>query len=496
VSHLEDARRAWNPTDSHSREQARGWSPELDEDRIDPADLLPLAASCAPILTRVAHPGPNLRAKTVESFPRLVIGAPSPVPRTPGADPVPADGGSNPASLPAGTDLFDVTKPPWKGDLGRFVADRLATGAKALRVVARGAGTFEMTPVRLPEGSSLTISVAPAAVDRAPALVWKPKAGMAGEALLDAKSADVHLSGVRLILDAPSKVAHLIRMDAGQLVLSTCHFTVPGGRDPLAPLVAFRAAGSRPLPPRPGALYPASDRPVCRLIDCSIVTGGDVLSAEVARGIVALENCAIACGGRALCLRPQAVGRDFFEADLWLDRCTIASERAIVDLGRWDGRDGGPDRPWLISSRRCAFVDAFAGRPKRTPVLQVDPDAFVRGVVFWQADRDALEVARFAATEQAYVPTARGPDVRREWIALWGRNHMVNVQGPVPGDREPIVRLAGDRLKLATLVPHDLAVVLDLRPGRNTQGIGADLTRLHLPPLTRRAGRNGSRVGP
>jgi serine/threonine-protein kinase len=98
---------------------------------------------------------------------------------------------------------------------------------------------------------------------------------------------------------------------------------------------------------------------------------------------VALENCAIACGGRALALRPQTVRRDLFEADLWLDRCTIASERAFVELGTVGRRQGGPDRPWLVSSRHCAFIDSFARDLRLSPVLLADPEAMARGVLFW-----------------------------------------------------------------------------------------------------------------
>jgi hypothetical protein len=236
------------------------------------------------------------------------------------------------------------------------------------------------------------------------------------------------------------------------------------------------------LPTRPGSPFASTDRPVCRVVDGVIVTGGDALEAEVARGVVALENCVIACGGRAIILHPQAVRRDRFEADLWLDRCTIAAARAFVQLGPWLGWGGGPDRPWLVSTRACAFVDAFSRSLQQSPVLLADAAAMARGVLFWQAERDAYEVARFAATAEAFVPKGRGADVGREWVDFWGGSHIVNVTGPVPTSREPVLRLLADRLKTASMLPKDLELNPDIHPGRRTLDVGADLSRLKIKP--------------
>ena len=96
--------------------------------------------------------------------------------------------------------------------------------------------------------------------------------------------------------------------------------------------------------------------PVCRLIDTILIANGTALRAELGRGLVAMTRCAVASDETAIELDPGRVARRSFEADLWLDRCTLVAGRSIIGLGRWPGVLAGPDRPWLIHSRRCAFL--------------------------------------------------------------------------------------------------------------------------------------------
>src|SRR5262249_49760035 len=142
-------------------------------------------------------------------------------------------------------------------------------------------------------------------------------------------------------------------------------------------LLLVRTATSRPIAPA-GAQRSASDLdvPVARLLDCLLITGGDAVTAELGRGIVHLENCAIASGRDAFVLRPQDVSRHAFLADLWLDRCTIASEQNFIHLGPSLREEPGPDRPWLVSTRQCAFFDAYdRGDTPRSGVLLRADDA-------------------------------------------------------------------------------------------------------------------------
>ena len=58
-----------------------------------------------------------------------------------------------------------------------------------------------------------------------------------------------------------------------------------------------------------------------------------------------------------------------------LDRCTLTSERTIVRVGPWPGLAPGPDRPWLITSRNCAFLGLSGRSPRETLLLRCDAQA-------------------------------------------------------------------------------------------------------------------------
>ena len=138
-----------------------------------------------------------------------------------------------------------------------------------------------------------------------------------------------------------------------------CQFVAPSSADSSGDLIAFRSITTQPRPANLGGpLFSTSiDRPVCRLIDCVLITGGRAIQAELGRGLVALSQCAVAAGVTAIELTPAKVARHrFVETDLVLDRCTLTSERTIVRVGSWPGLAPGPDRPWLITSRDCAFL--------------------------------------------------------------------------------------------------------------------------------------------
>src|SRR5262249_3300861 len=135
----------------------------------------------------------------------------------------------------------------------------------------------------------------------------------------------------------------------------------PGSVDPDGGnLVAIRSEGTRPAPPRPDASADdPDDLTSAVLTDCLLMTGGVALSAELGKGVVALNNCGVAAGSAAFLLRPEKVARSAFAADLRLERCTVLAERDFVRLGPWPGADPGPDRPWLITSHACAFLDEY-----------------------------------------------------------------------------------------------------------------------------------------
>ncbi|HEY2157924.1 MAG TPA: serine/threonine-protein kinase, partial [Isosphaeraceae bacterium] len=462
VADLAAARGAWKGSDADSREVKRGWP---IDDLAVPSALAALAEARPAVLAQVAEPQPSLIEATVGTFTRLPMPAkprrlatapgmasrmgdvprvagvnasiePSkarraPAPANPSAPAAPA---AATAPVTGGEVSFDVADPTWRGDLGLFLARRLASGAGHVVVKVTGSGTWPMTPVRLPDGMSL--SVEPAAT-QGQGPTWVALPGVAAPALIELQGGDLALTGINLGWSPSSRAARLVKVEDGHLYLSRC--ALKSGESPMpagSGLVLFRAAGTKPLASRPGPLLSPTDRPTCGLDDCLLMAvGGEAVAAELGRGVVSLTNTAILAEGdaAAIALRPQKVARARFEADLHLDHCSIASERALVQVGPWPGAEPGPARPWLVSSSRSAFFEV-AGRGRRGSVLLRSlGDGLEHGALTWQADGDGYDLGFFTASGPAdHAPSRQRPDVKGQWVDFWCARHVRNVVGPNP----------------------------------------------------------------
>ena len=345
------------------------------------------------------------------------------------------------------------------------------------RVRVQGSGPHRFTPVKLPPGLRLEIRVEPPSQAEPP--TWSPQQGATGTALIELQGGTLAITNLIIRHEATAKLEHLIHVEDGHLVLLHCQFVAPVSPDSAGDLIAFRSVTTQPRPVNPdGPLFSFSvDRPVCRLADCVLITGGRVLQANLGRGSDALSQCAVAAGGTAIELLPAKVARNRFEADLVLDRCTLTSERAIVRVGSWPGLAPGPDRPWLITSRNCAFL-AIGGRGSReTLLLRTDADALASGTVFWQASDDAADVDWFLSVGDAPPPSNRSRDVQQQWVQFWGRNHMGRVTGPRGAGSQPSVRFR-DRLRPGQAIePADLTLDAGYHPNRDELSVGANLSQ-------------------
>jgi serine/threonine-protein kinase len=289
---------------------------------------------------------------------------------------------------------------------------------------------------------------------------------------------------VHLARDGSSRLEQLIRVEGGHLVLTACRLTAPGVVETGGGgLVEFLAPSTQSVGRTGSTNWPfgtPADRPTCLVTDSALATGGDVVSAEVGSGLVALWQCVVAAGGAAFALQPARVARDRLNADLWLSQCTVAAERSFVEFGRWGGKDPGPDRPWLVSTFNCAFFGTYDRPAHESALLRADADALAHGAVFWQAVGDVYEVPNLVATGDLPVPSApRRPDVRRAWPDFWGDRHVYAVSGTRPNG-QPSARLVG-RLRPGDVAPGDLAIV-EYPPGRRPGDLGADFTRLGITP--------------
>ena len=189
--------------------------------------------------------------------------------------------------------------------------------------------------------------------------------------------------------DAGAAQGGSIRTEDAHLVVNHCRFRVDPKLGPAEKnggnLIVFPCAPTtRPLPDNPWPFDKPFDKPVCLIIDSVLITPGDVLAADVGRGIIALTQCAVA-GGNAFLLAPAKVARSRFDADLSLERCTVAAEKSFVTLGPWPGAAPGPERPWLVTSRDTAFMASYTPPSRESVLLKVEPNSLAQGALFWRA---------------------------------------------------------------------------------------------------------------
>jgi eukaryotic-like serine/threonine-protein kinase len=515
VPGLREVRSTWNGADQESQEYPSPWPYPPDLAAVTADDLKPFLPNREKILWQVARPRPGLFEKAVGAFPRPSIPQPVgwafersvpsgravPTRRMVAATQAvasestralvtaPSPSATAPVSDPLDL-VFDTAAPPWEGDLGSFLRDRLTTGVRHARVRVVGSGQHRFTPLRLPQHLWLELRVEPLATAEPPS--WSPEPNATGPALIEIQGGALVLSNVILRHNETSRLEHLISVENGHLVLSRCQFTAPGTSPEFGgDLIAFRSLSTQPYPVDPTRPVFASevDRPVCRLHESLLITGGVAVKVELGKGMVVLTECAIAAGITGIELLPSKVSRQRFEADLVVDHCTLTSERSIVRMGPWLGLPPGPDRPWLITSRNCAFLAMYDRKARETVLLRADAGALSRGAVSWQGSDDAADVDCFtAAGEGAPLPN-RPRDLQLQWVHLWGPSHM---NGRMTGPREsrggPSVKF-WEKLRPGRVEPIDLLLNPDYHPDRERLNVGADLGWLENTPRLNRNGR-------
>jgi serine/threonine protein kinase len=496
VAGLDGIKSSWPGSDGTSRESPSPWPSPLQPAEIRPFEVAQLAPHRETTLLKIATPHARFHDLTFGSLPKLVTPELSPTLISAYAPPVVKSANSQPSSSPApkanimapptpketgprpkagaskkaaplmqgglpglpGTGgnnnsgepkppeplnlVFDVKEAPWYGDLGRFLAEKLVKGTPKATITVKGSGAHATSPIRFADGLSIAILGESAEGSTVPMPTFVPTSEGAGRAMFELHGGDLAIANLGFSSEKSTRPQHWVLSEDGILALKHCWFRDPntGGSAPaVGPLIAFVAKGTAPIAPRIGPLVKETDRPTARLKDCLIWTTGEAISAEVGRGAVDLENCMIISGGTAITLLPRDVARDKFEADLVLDRCTIAVDKTAILLGPLAGDPTGPARPWLVWSRRCAF-------PRTQPaggagaLLQVDPDAMARGVLFWQSTFDAYDSLHLLASTGPQPASQPSADVRKQWMDIWGADHTRGDQGPTARRNETVLR--------------------------------------------------------
>jgi eukaryotic-like serine/threonine-protein kinase len=513
VAGLTEVRSTWNKAEHKSQEFPSQWPHLPDLAAVTAEELEPFVPNPEKILWQVAQPRLGLYEKAVGEYPTPAIPQPigwafepsgqsgkaSPPRKMRNATTALANesGGtavttpprnvatssSDPADL-----TFDTAAPPWDGDLGAYLRDRLTPGVGHARVHVIGSGQHRFTPVRLPRDFWLEIRVEPLSAAEPPS--WSPHPNATGPALIELDGGALVLSNLILRHDENSRLEHLIHVEDGHLVLARCQFMAPASASGFTgDLIAFRSPSTQPYPVDPSRQVFATqvDRPVCRLHQSVLITGGIAVKVELGKGMVALTECAIAAGVTGVELLPSKVSRQRFDADLMMDHCTMTSERSIVRVGPWRGLAPGPDRPWLVTSRNCAFLAMFDRKARDTVLLRADADALARGVVSWQASDDAADVDFFTvAGEGAPVPN-RPRDLQLQWVHFWGVSHMNGrMTGPRGAGSSPTVRF-WEKLRPGRVEPIDLLLNPDYHLDRQRLNVGADLEWLGNTPRGNRS---------
>jgi serine/threonine-protein kinase len=513
VSGLSSLRSTWNGSDGQSQEIPVSWPRPQYLGQVEARHWLPFVPGWEAILARVAEARPFLAAKTVWSFPEVQVPVPlvltqavrssadSPLPEMHQVkehllrkEPRRLIGDNRPSQAPAsnGTNselLFDAEAAEWHGDLGAFLREKILPSVRRARIRVRGSGPRRASPVRLPDGLVLEIRVEPPPGPATEWLSWSPEPESSARALIELHGGSMVLSNLRLRDDPSASVQSLLHVEHGDLILHRCQLTGTTGQETRDRwLVTFASPSTQPRPQPPSGIFTTPpERPVCVIGESTLIAQGGAIRAEIGSGLVALFQTALAASGDAIELVPAAVARARFAADLVLNHCTLASETNIVRLRAWQGTDPGPDRPWIIQTEYCAYLGSYDRRVSDTVLLRADRDAMARGLAFWQAIGDAVEVDRFVAMQDE-PPSGRSRDVVVQWVNLWGGNHQREITGPRAGSNLRSVRLF-EPLKAGRVEPQDLILDPDHHPRRSPQDVGADLSRQDVLPRSGPGGR-------
>jgi serine/threonine-protein kinase len=465
---LEAARTIWNGGDQVSTEDQSGaWSVELGEPWIAPELLRTAAPDRAWLVDRLPRPSPALEERSIGRFPLL-----------------PSDE-SDTESSPSPTDIaFDVSNAPWNGDLGLFLASLFSrsSGPQAVRVRAQGKGRHAMTPFVLPPDCRLEISVVP---ESGTPLAWSPIQDAAGDALFTlSPRSSLRLENVRLQGHSASKLSSHIQVDDATLRIRSCWLTTPSttGEERL---LRIKSSGSAPV---------SATR--VDVVDSLIQTGGTAIAIDISLGSLRLENALVIAGGAALEIAPPTESPERYAVELAVERSTLVAER---DLVRLVARKNAirPNRPLVIHSRQSMWSDSFDWGPT-TPALGVlfrtDPEAFARGALVWQSERDAYDVSRFILGGDAPPDPSRTirPDVMTQWVDFWGPSHVTDAVGPTVREQNPPIRLKTGRLTPGRVDPSRLEVAQFAGGTSRPVPIGADLARIGLSTANPTQGSSSS----
>ena len=366
-----------------------------------------------------------------------------------------------------------------------------------VRVVGSGPGIARRSGCRTAWSSRSASS--PRRTKDAEWLSWSPEAESRGRALIELHGGSLRpLSSLRLRADESAPVESLIRVEEGDLVLASlpAHRTARVPRPRLATWSDFKAAGTRPRTRHSpaGALHARARSAGLHLSQSILITGGVGASSRGWPGPGRpLPDAPWPPGPTRSSSFPARVARGRFEADLWLWTTARSPPRPnIIRLGPWTGRNPGPDRPWLITSRSLRLPGTYDRRVSETVLLRVDEEAMAEGTVFWQGIGDASRSTP-SPRPGPNPPPNRLADVVFQWVNFWGSNHIARSRAPAPDQPAQLSGCSIGQARARRAVRPDPRPRSIIPAARNSTSVPTSLSRgSHRSPPLADAGGEGS----
>lgn len=390
------------------------------------------------------------------------------------------------------------------GDLGLYLQSQKDLPDTTI-VVVTGAGIHEMTPVKLTGKKSLVLWF-----QQTPGqpLILKPAAGVEGaKALFEVVDGDLIIDGAIFLWQAGGP-AKFVKVDHGNLTLSSCRFFGPLQGNPGFEAISFtggpqkskwpsKAVPTAPLAfgqPAPSHLdfHPATHERVnvCQLIDCYIGAESRCIGFVGSQGVLRLYNSvAVTPGTLAAFEELDQGGAQSFEMATILQQNTLIASKSFFEVGEWIAPTL-PVRPFLFSSRDNLFCDPFdvavgaAARSRSNVFLRYGGRTLQQGILQWESEFDG-----FSSDMHAYVlrKDASGGRQRfdQDWLSVWGRLHTKDCVVDATKSEKIRIKASGQKLrdferdkKLADL---ELQAQCEAAKKASHGGpIGADLKRFGL----------------
>ncbi len=414
---LDEIRATWAGSDQSSQEIKSSWAVASVAETVTADSFKPILENLAPTLAMVATPHQQIGELTVDQFSRLA---------TPALlDDLTVEAQPDPVR-PTISLSFELDRSGSR-DLGQFLSANVTDVAKRYVVRVSGTGVYPITPVRLPDGTSLVLAGPRGIASNQLIPVLIPKT--TGLAIFELHQGDLAISNVGFANEGIDRTRHWIYLEDGLLALQRCRYRDLGpGEDTAGAAIVFSARSAQTAGKRAGGFASVPNLPLLGMKDCWINSSKEFVQAVILRGVVRVENSLIEAGDLAIRLQPEIHPGSKLEADLVLENCTIATDRSgvVLDPSRAEGEFAG--RPWVIFSRASAFPRAWR---RGGALLEVDPRIFTQGSLFWQSSYDLYEVSRFLRPiEGAESNGTQSNDLKRNWIDLWGINHTRGDRGP------------------------------------------------------------------